>query len=125
MTEKMLKKREYLRGLSKTAETMAEGTDYEEETVNNKLMKFIYNPTGALEFRSFKKWKEQKFTVRKGQKAFLLWGQPLENDKNSKDKDKKKESATDEEDNTKFFPVAYVFSSDQVHKIKKKEPAKA
>jgi len=120
MTEKMLKKREYLRGLSQTAETMAEGTDQEETTVNNKLMKFIYNPKNNLEFRSFKKWKEQGFTVRKGQKAFLLWGQPLENDKNSKDKDKKNEELNEEE-GSKFFPVAYVFSSDQVHKIKKKE----
>ena len=125
MTDKMLKKREYLRGLSQTAETMAEGTDFEDCTVNEKLMKFIYNPKNNLEFRSFKKWKEQGFTVRKGQKAFLLWGQPLENDKNSKDKDKQKESTTDEEDNSKFFPVAYVFSSEQVYKIKKKEPAKA
>ena len=116
----MLKKREYLRGLSQTAETMAEGTDQEETTVNNKLMKFIYNPKNNLEFRSFKKWKEQGFTVRKGQKAFLLWGQPLENDKNSKDKDKKNEELNEEE-GSKFFPVAYVFSSDQVHKIKKKE----
>ena len=119
MTEKMLKKRNYLKGISDEALNMAKGTEFEGMTVNAQIMRFIHNPTGELEFRSFRKWKENGFTVKKGEKAFLLWGQPI--NKNA-DRLETLYNLDDAEREDIFFPVAYVFSSAQVRKVEKKEP---
>ncbi len=113
MNENILKKRNYLKNLSNKADEMSMGTDYEEATVNKKLMHFIYNPGHSLEFRSFKGWRKEGYTVRKGQKSFLLWGRPINKNAN---KDLYNVADADKED--LFFPIAFVFSSEQVYKIK-------
>lgn len=127
MTEKTLKKRQELKELSKqdedTAKKIAEETNNPLIlllSVNDKIMNFIYNPKNNLEFRSFRNWKEQGYTVKKGSKAFLLWGQPINKNAESKD-DLHNVNDADNEDI--FFPLAFIFSSDQVLKIKAKEPA--
>ncbi len=118
MNDKILIKRNKLKELSLKAKEKAEKTEHELSTVNEQIMRFIYNPLGVLEFRSFKKWKENGYTVKKGSKAFLLWGQPL--NKNAEGKEDLYNF--DDADNIElFFPIAFVFSSNQVRKIDPKK----
>ena len=45
-------------------------------TINEILLKLIYNTNGATEFNTFAQWKELGYTILKGSKAFVIWGQP-------------------------------------------------
>lgn len=89
----------------------------EDGTING-LLRAMYAQQGHTELKTFDEWKEAGYIVRKGQKAFLLWGRPRKHDTD-------KEAATAGEDNEPqdsaqqedFFPVCYVFSQLQVHAI--------
>lgn len=50
--------------------------------------------------------------VKKGEKALLLWGEPRNGGKQEKEEGK-------DDDEYKFFPLAYVFSQLQVEPLKK------
>lgn len=84
-----------------------------EMTINEVLLKFIYDTQGVQEFNTFKQWKEKGYTIIKGSKAYLIWGQPI-NKKNDKAKEEKNE--TEEADEYEYFPVCYLFSDKQVFK---------
>ena len=45
-------------------------------TINEILLNLIYNTDGATEFNTFAQWKELGYTILKGSKAFVIWGQP-------------------------------------------------
>jgi hypothetical protein len=49
--------------------------------------------------------------VKKGEKALLLWGEPRKAAKQEK-------TTGNEKDEFSFFPLAYVFSENQVEKLK-------
>lgn len=113
MNPEVLEKRKKLQAFSLLAKQKSEGTEFEGLKINDLIMKFIYNPSGNLIFETFRAWKEKGFSVKKGEKAFLLWGRPTadqEAEKNGIEND------TDEKD--KFFPLSYVFSSEQVEPLK-------
>lgn len=84
-------------------------------TVNDIIVNQIYKNTLHNEFHSFKGWLQLGKRVKKGETAFLIWGRPR--------KMKAKEAADEEEKNIKFFPLAYVFSNEQVEPLKRKESA--
>lgn len=79
------------------------------DTVNDRLRE-IYeeeNPD-IVEFNTFNQWKKQGYTILKGSKAYLFWGQP-----------RKVEQAPEGEEEPqefKFYPLAYLFSNLQVIK---------
>jgi len=127
---KIQEKRLELSKLSRQAEDIREGLIrqaqedgkgnleifYASCTINYLLLNHIYDTHGAKEFKTFWQWKKENATIKKGSKAFLIWGQPIE--KNNK------EDATEEEkgDEYRFFPLCFLFSDKQVVK---KEDRKA
>ncbi len=129
------KKRLYLSELSRDAETIRtakvqEATTieaaayWESKTVNYFLTNFIYPASeGTKVYKTFHDWKKEGATVKKGEKAFLIWGSPI-----YATHQKEVEKAVNEKDNVdeyEFFPLCYVFSENQVvtaqERIKAKE----
>lgn len=107
MTDEMKAKRDYLKGLSKIASKLVQAE--QADTVNDALLS-MYKEQGHTEIHSFKKWLELGYVVRRGEKALLLWGKP------QKGLNQEKETEG-EKDEFKFFPLAYVFSQQQVEKL--------
>jgi len=119
MNDIIKEKRKVLQTLSSTAVELAEdkGIEPTEHTINELIMMLIYNPENEHNFKSFAGWKKEGYTIKKGSKAYMLWGQPI----NIENKEKTEEN---NEDNS-FFPIAYVFRNDQAIKpIKRTRPKK-
>lgn len=111
MTEEMKAKRDYLKQLSNVIKMAVKSGQY--NSVNEGLVD-MYAQEGHTELHSFKGWLAQGFVVKKGEKALLLWGEPRKGGKQEKP-----EQPTSEDDEYKFFPLAYVFSQKQVEPLKK------
>lgn len=105
--EQYLLKRKELIELSKFVRMGVKSGAY--DSVNEGL-KEIYQETNPEieEFKTFWQWKEEGATVRKGEKAFLIWGQPR---KASQVPD----GATEPEE-FKYWPLCYLFANTQVYK---------
>jgi len=86
-------------------------------SVNEALTSLYIEQTGQKEFNSSWKWNEKGMKVKKGEKAFAVWGRP-----NQK---KKKEGVEENEDDTGFsgFPLAYIFHAGQVEPMSEKHKA--
>lgn len=85
------------------------------ESVNDGLL-MIYeteNPK-IKEMNTFGQWKDKGFTILKGEKAFLVWGQPRKVSQIP-------EGATEPEE-FKYWPLCYLFADTQVIKPEKPEP---
>lgn len=130
MNQNILEKRKVLRTLSHAVQEMAEGEGLspEEFKVNDLLIMFVYNPENEFTFNSFAGWKREGYTIKKGSKAFILWGQPINRTRTNQD-GKLTEPDDEDENEPPFFPLAYVFRSDQVLKPlklpkKEKKPQK-
>jgi hypothetical protein len=108
MTKEMQIKREGLKGISRMIQQLVKSGVY--SSVNEGLVD-MYRKEGHTEIHSFKKWMEQGYCVRKGEKALLLWGEPRNAQKQEKTNDSDK-------DEFSFFPLAYVFSQKQVEPLK-------
>lgn len=80
------------------------------ESVNEGLAMY-YAELGHKVLKSYRRWKEEGFQVKKGSKALLMWGEPKAYRKNE-------EQQQTEEKEEQFFPLAYVFSNLQVEPIK-------
>lgn len=76
----------------------------------NEGLKEIYQETNPeiQEFKTFGQWKQDGATVRKGQTAFLIWGQPRQ-------VSQVPEGATEPEE-FKYWPICYLFANTQVYK---------
>jgi len=108
MNENIIAKRQALKDLSKAAMELIE---MEQASTINEALVIIYAQQGHSEIHSFKRWLQLGYVVRKGEKALLLWGEPIKATKQEKVK-------ADDKDEFKFFPLAYVFSNLQVDKLK-------
>lgn len=108
MTDAMKEKRESLKAISRLIQQLVKAGKY--DSVNEGLVD-MYREQGHTEIHSFKKWMEQGYIVRKGEKALLLWGEPRQAAKQEKTND-------DDKDEFKFFPLAYLFSQKQVEPMK-------
>jgi len=69
-----------------------------------------------FEFNTFNQWKEQGFTIKKGSKAFLFWGQPRQISQVP-------EGSTEPEE-FKYWPICYLFTNTQVFKQGEPEQAR-
>lgn len=110
-----------LSSMSRKARTLRElKPEFGEMTINQILMLTVYNRKGNLTFKKFREWKEDGYTIKKGEKGFMLWAQPL---KAQKDESKEATEPQNEEgnENSEFFPVCYLFSNEQVIKPEPKE----
>lgn len=93
-------KRQLLKEISATAKTAVQFG--KAESVNEAIID-IYKAQGLGQvFKTFKEWTESGFSIKKGEKALLVWGRP---------RTKKQD---DEKDGYSFFPIAFVFSELQV-----------
>lgn len=81
------------------------------DTINEALCE-MYKSQGHRELKTIHQWNEEGCRVKKGEKALLLWGKPRDKKKLN---EAKEEGASEEEIET-FFPVAYVFSNNQITK---------
>lgn len=105
----------------KEAKNAKEAFFYASKPLNFYILNFIYDVEGAEEFKTFKQWKNEGYTIKKGSKAFVLWGQPRE--LSNPGKEEQAEDPESGEDET-FFPVCYLFSDKQVYKRDKKDKPK-
>lgn len=92
---KMQEYREHLKVITNGLIEMAKAagrTDYK----CNQLLRECYNLVDQ-ELHTFDEWKDKGFAIRKGQRAYLFWGKPVQG-KDGKD----------------FCPVRFLYCSDQV-----------
>lgn len=78
-------------------------------TVNQLIVEHIYKDEENKKFNTFKGWIKDGFSVRKGQKAFLLWGR--------KKQTVEKPNGEEKTEELEFFPITFVFSNKQVHPL--------
>jgi len=112
------KKRQALREISKVAKMMLQTEAMEEGNVNEIVINHFYTNETHQEFKSFKGWMKNGFAVKKGEKAFCIWGKP----RDKKETDPQEENE-EQGKKSKFYPLAYIFSNAQVEPLKKKESA--
>jgi len=98
-------KRQVLKTLSNAVIQAAKFLNVE-APVNDLLFWFAYDPDDVRTWKSFNGWKREGFTVRKGAKAFPVWGHPQTFTKT--------DDAGEHEDS--FFPLAFLFNEKQVYK---------
>jgi len=108
MKEEMQIKRQALKDPSKAVMSLIE---MEQAATVNEALVLHYAEQGHHTIKSYRKWREEGFQVRKGEKALLLWGEPIKTANQEKKQD-------NEKDEFKFYPLAYVFSQLQVDKVK-------
>jgi len=81
--------------------------------LNFFILNFIYKKEGITDFKKFNEWKQEGATVRKGEKAFPIWGQPIGKQKEDEAQSKGEEYTANELEN-RHYPICYVFSNLQV-----------
>lgn len=99
-------KREFLKLLSKSAAVYVEQGDF--ATINEAIINTAYKTDTHKFFKTFNQWKAEGFFVKKGEKAFVVWGRPTEEQEPEDNKE------TSPEHEGKFFPLAFLFSNAQV-----------
>jgi ferritin len=109
MTEEMKAKRQQLKQISRVVMMAVKEGQY--SSINEGLAD-IYAQEGHTELNSFRGWIKKGFAVKKGEKALLLWGQP-------KESTKQEPQEGPEDSKNQFWPLAYVFSQNQVEPLKK------
>jgi len=105
--------REKLIEISNKAREIRESLPQEYETLNDVIVEHIYKDEVNRVFHTYKYWLENGFQVKKGQKAFLIWGKKRKNKENTEPNENK-----DTEPNYSFFPLAFLFSNAQIRPIK-------
>lgn len=86
---------------------------YAVQPLNYFIINFIYKKDGHTEFKKFRDWKKSGATIKKGSKAFPIWGQPVGTQKEAAALEKGEEYSATMEERSKF-PICYVFSNLQV-----------
>ncbi len=78
-------------------------------SVNEYLLDFYEKQEGeGTEFHTLREWNRKGYFVKKGSTAFLIWGKP------KKQEEAQQEHKAEQEEDSRFFPVCYLFSSNQV-----------
>ena len=74
--------------------------------VNEGLLEMYTEENPDIEeFNTFNQWKEQGYTINKGSKAFIIWGQPR--------KAEQTPEGSEEHEEFKYWPICYLFSNTQ------------
>lgn len=76
----------------------------------NEGLKEIYEKSDPEieEFKTFWQWKDEGFTIKRGSKAFLIWGQPRRGSQVAE--------GSDEPEEYNYWPLCYLFANTQVYK---------
>ena len=115
--ETIQEKRERLKILSLQAKEIREQKGEEEKTINDIIIETFYKNETHQEFKSFKGWIKKGFSVKKGEKAFLVWGRPKQENKNG---EIEPVIENEESENGTFYPISFIFSNAQVQPLKSK-----
>jgi len=100
---KIRAKRQELKGLSMPIRLLVKEGRF--ETVNEGL-KEIYAEKGHTVLKSLRQWNNDGKSVKKGEKALMLWGSPRKFEVVNED--------TAEIDEMDYYPICFVFSNLQV-----------
>jgi antirestriction protein ArdC len=103
--EQYIERRKQLIALSATMRQLIEVGEVDSVNEGLKNLYMEDNPD-INEFKTFKQWKEEGATVRKGEKAFLIWGQPRKTEQTNDE--------SEEPEEYKFWPICYLFANTQV-----------
>lgn len=107
MNPEMKQKREELKSLSAGFKILLkEGAI---GSINEGLVNY-YAEMGHTTLKSYRRWKEEGYQVKKGSKALLLWGEPRTLQRQQETPPPNGE----QEKEDSFYPLAYVFSNLQV-----------
>jgi hypothetical protein len=90
-------------------------TGEDDRNINSILIDDFYTDSKNQTFNTFHEWLNQGFKVKKGEKAFLVWGRKRKNNQDQENKEPK----TEAEKVFSFYPLCYLFSNAQVEPIKK------
>ena len=84
------------------------------DSVNEGLKETYMEQNPEIEeFKTFNQWKQEGATVRKGQKAFLIWGQPRNVEQVPE--------GSNEPEEFKYWPLCYLFANTQVYRPNEQE----
>lgn len=97
------------------AKSMEQAAYYQNLPLNYFLLNYIYKLQSEeiTEFKKFSEWKKEGATVKKGEKAFPIWGQPVGKQKEQEAQSKGEDYQGDSQE-MKRFPMCYVFADTQV-----------
>jgi len=90
------------------AKTTAEALHWLSRTLNSFIVEDYQRQQGEGEFNTFHQWKEKNRTIKKGEKGWPIWGQPL-----GSRADEEKQSEDQDAENMKYFPLCYLFHESQ------------
>ncbi len=116
--------RDTLKTLSEEVKDLVEDETF--PTINEAIMETLYKQGNHKTFNTYIGWQKRGKKVKKGEKAFLLWGRPKDQhgnpvtDNNEEHSQEEKDSETTQDptkENFKFFPVVYLFRNEQVENI--------
>lgn len=79
--------------------------------LNDIIIERFYSDESHTEFHTFNGWRKLGYKVTKGSEAFVIWGK-----KRKVEVAQSEETENEEEKSYKFFPLAYLFSNQQVEK---------
>ena len=91
-----------------------ESANVEAMTINSIIIDKFYTDEENKEFHTFYDWKKEGKKVKKGEKAFLIWGRKR---KTEQEGPAQVEQGEDTKNAFSFFPLAYLFSNKQVERI--------
>jgi hypothetical protein len=86
---------------------------YSLQPLNYFIINYIYKKDGNTEFKKFREWKQDGAIIKKGAKAFPIWGQPVGTQKEKSAAEKGEEYNATAEEKTRY-PICYVFSNQQI-----------
>ncbi|MDL2312982.1 ssDNA-binding domain-containing protein [Bacteroidales bacterium OttesenSCG-928-B11] len=99
--------------MTQNATTAEQAIFYQSQPLNYYILKYIYKEEGISGFKKFNDWKKEGATIKKGAKAYPIWGQPVARQKEEEAERKGGEYEPNAEDERRF-PMCYVFSNLQV-----------
>ena len=113
LTEVSAAAREIKEVLVQNAKSLEHALYLESLPLNHYILNYVYKEEKITEFKKFNEWKSEGATVKKGVKAYPIWGQPIGAQKREKAEQEGIEYIpTDDEE--RRFPMCYVFSNLQV-----------
>lgn len=93
---------------TEAAKTEAEAFYWASRTLNSFIVDHYKTQAGDGDFNTFHQWKEKNRTIKKGEKGWPIWGQPL-----GSRADEEKQSEDQDAENMKYFPLCYLFHESQ------------
>lgn len=78
----------------------------------NEVLIALYQSECHATFKTFQQWKAEGKQVKKGAKAFVIWGKPVTRQDEASEDDAAKEQGS-------YFPIAHIFSNHQVEDAKR------